>query len=74
MLKRIGELYDIHPLSIEDVLYTEQQPKVETFKEYRFLSMKTIQNAEDDFLIDQISLIIYGKCSNNVSGDNRRFV
>jgi len=82
-IKRLGELYDIHPLTIEDILNTEQQPKIEIFDEYRFLSIKTIQREKnfqrsrkkkklfeelftkekeqeeaDEFLIDQISLII----------------
>ena len=42
-IKKLGILYDIHPLSIEDILHTEQQPKVEIFEEYRYLSIKTIQ-------------------------------
>ena len=86
-IKRIGELYDLHPLTIEDVLHTEQQPKMEIFDSYRFLSVKTIQreknfshkqeqkkgglfrlsgkkstqNTEDEFLIDQVSIIIMKK-------------
>ena len=85
-IKRIGELYDIHPLTIEDVLHTEQQPKMEMFDNYRFLSVKTIQreknfshkqekkegffrlpgktktqDTEDEFLIDQVSIIIMKK-------------
>ena len=42
-IKRMGEMYNIHPLTIEDILNTEQQPKVEIFEEYRFLSIKTLQ-------------------------------
>jgi len=86
-IKYLGEIFNIHPLTIEDILNTEQQPKVETFDEYRFLSIKTIQqekNPRDDtdvkkkqpffrnrktqrndeenmlneFVIDQISLIV----------------
>ena len=57
-VKRIGSLYSIHPLSIEDLLDTEQQSKVETFKEYKFLSIKMIHNINNDFLFEQISLII----------------
>jgi magnesium transporter len=49
-IRRLGELYGIHPLSIEDVLNTEQQPKLEMFEEYRFLSLKTIQK-EKSFLV-----------------------
>jgi magnesium transporter len=86
-IKRIGELYSLHPLTIEDVLHTEQQPKMEMFDNYRFLSIKTIrreknfshkqekksggffklpgkkktQDTEDEFLIDQVSVIIMKK-------------
>ena len=69
-IKRMGELFDLHPLTIEDILHTNQQPKIEVFEKYRFLSLKTIQrekrfsheqydeNKVDEFLIDQISLIL----------------
>jgi len=83
-IKKLGMLYDIHLLSVEDILNTEQQPKIEVFEGYRFLSIKTIQREKsfqhdynrkrkfikkfdndkvlpkeiDEFLIDQISMII----------------
>jgi len=42
-LKKLEKIYSIHPLTIEDVLNTKQQPKVETFENYRFISFKSIQ-------------------------------
>jgi magnesium transporter len=81
-IKLLGEEFDIHPLSLEDILHTEQPPKIEIFEDYRYLSMKTIQREKrfhhqegikhsslfkrkkeqdrktDEFLIDQISIII----------------
>ena len=45
-IKRLGELFSIHPLTIEDILHTEQQPKIEIFENYRFLSIKTIQQEQ----------------------------
>ena len=80
-IKALGKLYNIHPLTIEDILNTEQQPKVEIFDDYRFFSIKTIQREKtfnhdhgkrkkmfglfkkepekiDEFLVDQISIII----------------
>jgi magnesium transporter len=73
-IKKLGEFFNIHPLSVEDILNTEQQPKVEIFGDYRFFSLKTIQNEKsfnhdekgknkqsgeaDEFIIDQISLVI----------------
>jgi len=67
-IKRIGELFGLHPLTIEDISHLDQQPKVEIFEKYRFLSVKTIQrekyfshehdNELDEFLIDQISIVL----------------
>jgi magnesium transporter len=71
-IKKLEGLYDIHPLTIEDVLSTRQQPKVETFPNYRYFSFKTIKlgntinekskkkkaDSEDDIFINQISMII----------------
>jgi len=42
-IKRLGKMYNLHDLSIEDILDTEQQPKVEIFEHYFYLSIKTIQ-------------------------------
>ena len=41
-IKRLGGLLEIHPLTIEDILHTEQQAKMEVFDKYRFLLVKTI--------------------------------
>jgi magnesium transporter len=46
-IKRFGELYKLHPLTIEDILHTEQQPKLEIFDKYKFLSLKTIQQEKN---------------------------
>jgi magnesium transporter len=46
-IKKLGQMYHIHPLSIEDILHTEQQPKVEFFDGYLFLSIKTIQREKN---------------------------
>jgi magnesium transporter len=42
-IRKLAEIYNIHTLTVEDVLNTKQQPKVETFDNYRFLSFKSIQ-------------------------------
>jgi len=46
-IKRLGELLDIHPLTIEDILQTEQQAKMEIFDKYRFLLVKTIMQKKN---------------------------
>jgi magnesium transporter len=73
-IKQLGKYYDIHPLSVEDIFHTDRQPKIELFENYRYLSIKTIQREKrfthdskkkkdqqekiEEFLIDQISIII----------------
>jgi len=48
-IKRLGELLEIHPLTIEDILQTEQQAKMEVFDKYRFLLVKTIMQKKNAF-------------------------
>ncbi|MCL2128184.1 MAG: magnesium/cobalt transporter CorA [Treponema sp.] len=45
-IKKLANLYNIHPLTVEDILNTKQQPKVETFENYRFFSFKSIRREE----------------------------
>jgi len=42
-IKKLAQTFDIHSLTIEDILNTEQQPKIEDFENYRFISFKSIQ-------------------------------
>lgn len=51
--------YDIHPLVIEDIVNTEQRPKIEFHSDYIFLVIKTL-NLEDEggISIEQVSLIL----------------
>jgi len=48
-IKRLGELLEIHPLTIEDILQTKQQAKMEVFENYRFLLVKTIIKKKKTF-------------------------
>jgi magnesium transporter len=73
-LNKFEIMYEIHPLTIEDILSTNQQPKVETFENYRYISLKSIREAKyvrrspagkkkkedsaEEIIIRQISIII----------------
>jgi magnesium transporter len=46
-------MYNIHPLTIEDVLNVGQQPKVEIFDNYRLISVKSIRREKKFHLIKQ---------------------
>ena len=52
-IRSLGSMYNIHPLTIEDILHTEQQSKTEYFENYKYLSLKTIQ-CEKRFPCDQL--------------------
>lgn len=40
LIKRIGELFGLHPLVVEDILNTEQRPKLDEYDEYLFLETR----------------------------------
>ena len=46
-IKKLAAMYNIHSLTIEDVLNTKQQPKAEVFENYRFISFKSIRREKE---------------------------
>ena len=40
ILRRIGEFFDIHPLTVEDIANTDQRPKFEDYPGYIFGSVR----------------------------------
>ena len=58
VLDKIGQLFGIHNLVLEDMLNTSHRPKTEDYGEYLFLIMKNVRLQDNDLLIEQISLII----------------
>ncbi|MDR0710070.1 MAG: magnesium/cobalt transporter CorA [Spirochaetaceae bacterium] len=58
-INRLAEFFRIHPLTVEDILNTEQRPKLEEFENYLFISFKAISRKPDGELdFDQVSLVI----------------
>ncbi|MFC1562973.1 magnesium/cobalt transporter CorA, partial [candidate division KSB1 bacterium] len=59
VLERIGKYYDIHPLVMEDILNTQQRPKIEIFDDYIFAVMKVITHDEEsNHNIEQLSFFL----------------
>jgi magnesium transporter len=60
IVEAIGNHYGIHPLVLEDILHTEQRPKIEFFDEHIFIVMKIMTYNKKDKKIDyeQLSLIL----------------
>jgi magnesium transporter len=57
IIARLAEVYRIHPLTVEDIMDTDQRPKVEEFDEYFFIILKAIKPGENPEF-EQISIIL----------------
>ena len=60
IIEKIGKHYGIHPLALEDILNTNQRPKVEIFEDHIFIIMKMITFDEKNckVLSEQVSIIL----------------
>jgi len=60
IIEKIGCHFDIHPLLLEDIMNSNQRPKMEDFGEYLFIVLKTLVHDEegDRVSAEQVSLIV----------------
>lgn len=60
VIEKLGKHFDVHPLVLEDILNTDQRPKIEDFEHYIFLVLKMIYHDEKKQIIhaEQVSLIL----------------
>ncbi len=59
IIEKIGKQLDLHPLLLEDILNTEQRPKLEDFERYIFVVLKMLyyERRADKIKSEQVSLI-----------------
>ncbi|PTX58797.1 magnesium transporter [Kordia periserrulae] len=58
-ITKIGEYFRIHPLILEDIVNTNQRPKIDEFENYIFVVLKMLyHNNENDVLTEHISFLI----------------
>ena len=59
-IEQIGKCYKIHPLVLEDIVNTEQRPKLEDFGAYCYvvLKMLTFDDVKGRVVSEQVSLIL----------------
>ncbi len=63
IIETIGKHFDIHPLTLEDILHAEQRPKVEMFPNYAYVVLKMMRiDDADNLQVEQVSLIITKGC------------
>jgi magnesium transporter len=60
LIQRLGELFDIHGLLLEDMLNTDQRPKITETDKFQIIILKTLDYNEKtkELSSDQISLIL----------------
>jgi magnesium transporter len=60
-LQKLGDCFNLHPLVLEDILNTDQRPKIEDFDDYVYIVLRMINYSEDEdneLSSEQISLIL----------------
>ncbi|PPC83582.1 MAG: magnesium and cobalt transport protein CorA [Methylotenera sp.] len=60
LIKKIGDLFHLHPLVQEDILNTEQRPKIDEFDDYVFLETRCFRYDQSTMGIDseQVSFVL----------------
>ncbi len=60
IIEKIGMHFNLHPLILEDILNTEQRPKMDDFEDYIFLVLKMPYFDEENnkIKIEQVSLVL----------------
>ncbi|MDD3262469.1 MAG: magnesium/cobalt transporter CorA [Candidatus Absconditabacteria bacterium] len=59
-LEEFGKLFELHPLTLEDIANVGQRPKIEDMEDYMFLTLKMFRfdSNEDKIKEEQISLVL----------------
>jgi magnesium transporter len=60
MIQEIGQVFELHPLVMEDLLNTGQRPKLEEFDDYIFIVLKMVRFDKETETIsnEQLSMIL----------------
>jgi magnesium transporter len=59
IIQQVGECQGLHPLVLEDILNTDQRPKVEDFGDYLYIVLKMLRNGKNgEIVTEQVSLIL----------------
>lgn len=60
LVEKIGTHFNIHPLTMEDIVHTGQRPKVEDFEDYLYFVLKMVKfdETKNHVASEQVSLIL----------------
>ena len=59
-IEKMGRIFSLHPLLMEDIMNTDQRPKMEAYDDYLFVVLKTLyyNENEKEIVTDQISFVL----------------
>jgi magnesium transporter len=59
VIRQLGECQGLHPLVLEDILNTDQRPKVEDYGDYLYIVLKMFRNGKGgEITSEQVSIIL----------------
>ncbi|MGH8582109.1 MAG: magnesium/cobalt transporter CorA [Gammaproteobacteria bacterium] len=58
ILRRLGDDYGLHPLVLEDIVNTEQRPKLEDYRDYLYIVVKMLSYKGSAVMIEQVSVVL----------------
>lgn len=59
LFENIGELFGVHPLVLEDILNTDQRPKMQDYGDYIYIVLKNFHGRDNgNLLSEQVSIIL----------------
>jgi magnesium transporter len=60
VIRQIGDAFGLHPLVQEDILNTDQRPKMEDFEDYVYVVLKQLSpvGSEGEIATEQVSLVL----------------
>ena len=63
LIHKVGEVFDLHPLLLEDILNTGQRPKMEEFDNCLYIVLKMLRYDDQNEIIisEQLSLVLSDK-------------
>lgn len=59
LIEKIGQLYNLHPLTLEDIVHIDQRPKFEEYDDYLLAIMKMIMY-DTEVRAEQLSIVLRG--------------
>ncbi|ACM20864.1 cobalt transport protein CorA [Geotalea daltonii FRC-32] len=59
IVRQVGDCQGLHPLVLEDILNTNQRPKVEDYGDYLYIVLKMLHNGDGTGIVaEQVSLVL----------------